>query len=202
MNIYLEQSLTNANIDRHKKRTKVLTIVRYVCIAAIVIIAMLAVTFLLDVSSVASFFISLLFVILMMAPFVGTFIFFGKIIANGNLEFDYLLNDSMFRIVKVINRKKRKKLVELNVSSFESVGHISSEAYDRYAGSRDVKKLFALTDYDDEDAVYYIFYTLNGAKYLLHIAPDNDMIMGIRKSLPRMTVADKSFRIRTTEEEK
>lgn len=199
MDVYFEQSLTNDNIDKHSKRTKTLTVIRYVCIAVIVLIVLLAITLLIDISSVASFFVSLLLVLLMMAPFVLTYILLGRMIANGNLEFDYLLNGSMFRIVKVINRKKRKKLVELNVSSFESLGHISSEAYDRYAGSRDVKKIFALTDYENEDTVYYIYYTLNGTKYLLHIAPNNEMIMALRKSVGRITVLDKSFKIMTTE---
>lgn len=199
MDVYFEQSLINENIDKHSKRTRTLTVIRYVCIAAIVLIVLLAITLLLDISSVASFFVSLLLVLLMLSPFVVTHILLGRLIANGNLEFDYLLNGSMFRIVKVINRKKRKKLVELNVSSFESLGHISSEAYDRYAGSRDVKKLFALTDYENEDTVYYIYYTLNGNKYLLHIAPNNEMIMALRKSVGRITVLDKSFKIMTTE---
>lgn len=109
MDVYFEQSLINDNIDRHSKRTKTLTVIRYVCIAVIVLIVLLAITLLIDISSVASFFVSLLLVLLMMAPFVLTYIFLGRMIANGNLEFDYLLNGSMFRIVKVINRKKRKK---------------------------------------------------------------------------------------------
>lgn len=199
MDIYFEQSLGNAGIDRHKKRTKVCGIIRYVCLAAIILWSVIALTWFINISSVGAFFLSTLFALLILAPFVTTYIFLGRLIANGNLEYDYLLNGSMFRIVKVINRKKRKKLVEIQVSSFESVGHITSEAYDRYAGSREVKKLFAITDYEDEDSIYYIYYTLNGTKYLLHIAPNSEMIMAIRKSVPRITVLDKSFKIRGRE---
>ena len=202
MDIYFEQSLDNPNIDKHKKRTKTCVVIRYVCMAVVIILAMLGLTWFISVKSVGDFFMSTLFVILMMAPFILTYIFLGRMIANSNLEFDYLINGSMFRIVKVVNRKKRKKLVELNVSSFESLGHISSEAYDRYAGSKDVKKVFALTDYENEDTIYYIYYTLNGTKYLLHIAPNNDMIMALRKSVARITILDKSFKILNTEADK
>lgn len=197
MDVYFEQSVDNPNIDKHSKRTRVLTILRYICIGAIVLIAMLGWVMPIgteETASVATLLWALLYIVLAIIPFILTFIFLGKFIANSSLEYDYLLNGSLFRIVKVINRKKRKKLLEVPVGGFESLGAIESDAYDRFAASKDTKKLYAITDYSREDRIYYIYYIVDGTKYLLHITPNNDMIMALRKSVTRITILDKSFK--------
>lgn len=200
MDLYCEQSVANANIDKHSKRTKTLGILRYVCITIVIILALLIFVMPIDEKKPGlSFLMGFIMLLLIMIPFIVTYILLGRMLVNSNLEFDYYLNGSTFRIVKVVNRKKRKKMVEVNTSVFESLGHISAEAYERYAGSKDVKKLFAITDYEDEDSVYYIYYSFNGTKYLLHIAPSNDMVMALRKSVARITILDKSFRVRETD---
>lgn len=205
MEVYFEQSVANPNIDKHRKRTQVLTVLRYVCIGVAVVIAMFG--WLMPIGNVEgtnpllAILWVLLLIVLGMAPFILAFFFLGRIIANGNLEFDYVLSGNLFRVVKVVNRKKRKKLLETQVSGFESLGHINSEAYDRYASTKEIKKLFAVGNYDDEDLLYYIYYVSDGNKYLLHFAPNNDMIMALRKSVTRITVLDKSFKTHEVKDE-
>lgn len=202
MEVYFEQSVDNPNIDKHSKRTRVLMILRYICIAVVVLIFMFGWFMPIGSEDAGPMIIlwALLYIVLGMIPFILLFIFLGRFIARSNLEFDYVLNGSIFRIVKVVNRKKRKKLLEAPVTGFESLGNIQSEAYDRYASSKDVKKLYAITDYEHEERVYYIYYVLDGARYLLHFTPNNDMIMALRKCVTRITVLDKSFKTYTVEE--
>ncbi len=197
MEVYFEQSVDNPGIDKHSKRTRVLTILRYVCVAIVLIIFMFGWFMPIGSEEDAGPMVilwALLYIVLGMAPFILLFIFLGRFIARSSLEFDYVLNGSIFRIVKVVNRKKRKKMLEAPVAGFESLGNIQSEAYDRYASSKDIKKLFAITDYENEERIYYIYYVADGARYLLHFTPNNDMIMALRKCVTRITVLDKSFK--------
>lgn len=197
MEVYFEQSLQNPNIDKHVRRTRVLSVIRYVCIAVAFILLMLYFNFLPidNFKTVGGGVITVLFIIVTIAPFVVAFFMIGKLINNTNLEFDYFLSGDTFRVVKVINRKKRKKFIEISVSSFESLGKIESETYDRLVSGKDVKKQYALTDYKDEEKIYYVYYTHEGTKYVLHFQPSNDMIIALRKSVSRIAILDKSFRI-------
>lgn len=205
MDVYFEQSVDNPNIDKHSKRTRVLGILRYVCIVAVILIAMFGLMFMPvgkegNVDGMTILW-SIIYLIFSIAPFVATFLLLGRFIARSNLEYDYYLNGSMFRIVKVVNRKKRKKMLETQVSGFESLGAIQSETYDRYASSKEIKKLYAMTDYENEARVYYIYYVSDGVRYLLHFTPNNDMIMALRKSVTRITILDKSFKTYEVEDE-
>lgn len=192
MDVYFEQSVDNANIDKHRKRTSVLGVVRYIMlIVGVIPIFLLMFT---PINTWVSAVIYIVSMILLAAPFIGGFFAIGVFINKSNVEFDYLINGSMFRIVKVMNRKKRKKLVETSISNFESVGRISSDTYDRYAADRDVKKIFAICDFEDEDQLVYIFYVLDGVKYLLHIQPDEEMIVALRQSVTRIMILDKSLK--------
>lgn len=194
MDVYFEQSVENENIDKHKKRTSVLTIVRYILLALVVIIALVAFCTL-QIVSVITTIINIVIDLLIIAPFIITYIFIGKLLVRSNLEYDYLLNGDVFRIVKVINRKKRKKLIEISVASFESIGRVTSENYDRYAASREIKKIFAICNLEEEDKLFYIYFIKDGVKSLLHIQPNDEMILSLRRSIPRITVMDKSAKI-------
>ena len=195
MDVYAEQSIANEGIDRHKKRTKILTIVRYVCIAAVIFLFFLF--WLLPAQKEGNvwlqFLMNFLLCLFLAVPFVFAFIFIGKFINRTNVEFDYYLNGDLFRIVKVVNRKKRKKFVEIGLSTFESVGRVTSDAYERYASFKGVKNEIAFCEVEDENEIVYIYYVLEGIPHLLHIQPDEVMLMSIRRGIPRITVLDKSL---------
>ncbi len=196
MDVYAEQSINNDGIDKHGKRTKILTIVRYVCLAAVVIFFFLF--WLLPAQEkggniALQFLMNFLFCFFMAVPFVLAFIFIGKFINRTNLEFDYYLNGDLFRVVKVVNRKKRKKFVEIGLSTFQSVGRVTSEAYERYASFKGIKNEIAFCEVEDENEIVYIYYVVEGVPHLLHIQPDEVMLMSIRRGIPRISVLDKSL---------
>ena len=195
MDVYAEQSIGNPGIDRHKKRTKIFTVLRYVCLVAVVILFFFL--WIMPVQKEGNIWLQFLYNFLLClflaVPFVLLFIFLGKYINKTNVEFDYYLNGDLFRIVQVVNRKKRKKLVEIGLSSFESVGRVTSDAYERYASFKGIKNIIAFCEAEDENEIVYIYYVSEGTPYLLHIQPDEVMLMSLRRGIPRMTVLDKSL---------
>lgn len=201
MEVFFEQSVENDSIDKHKVRTTVFTVIRYVSLIIGVIVGIFGIMFTDVGNGWLTALVSIAFSIFMIVPFILLFIFLGRFISKTSLEFDYVINGDVFRIIKVVNRKKRKLFVNTPVSSFESLGSLNSDAYDRYAGSKEIKKQFALTDYSDENKIYYIYYVKDAVKYLLHIQPDNEMIGSLRKCVTRITVLDKSFKILENPEE-
>lgn len=199
MEVYCEQSLNNQNIDKHKKRTLVLKITRYILVAIAIVIGYLFI-FTPGDKGWGVILMNVIFTILCMIPFVLAFIFIGKFIKKSNIEYDYLINGNIFRIVSVVNRLKRKKLLETSISNFETIGRITNESYERFANDKSIKKIYAITDFEDESEVCYIYYTADGVKYLLHITPNEEMTVALRRSVGRISVFDKNFSLSVNKE--
>ncbi len=194
MDVYAEQSLNNEKIEKNKKKTFILRILRYLCIAAIVVVTILAYfNFMGTQVSLWPIVFAIVSAILFIAPFVLIYFFLGRFIANSNLEYDYYLNGDLFRIVKVLNRQKRKKMLEIKISSIESVGRANSDSYERFSASKDVKKIIAICDFEKEDDLFYIYCNNEGVKQLIHIHPNEEMRNALRRSINRITIIDKSF---------
>ncbi len=195
MDVYAEQSIGNPSIDKHRKRTKILIVIRYISIAAVIFLFFLF--WMLPAQNEGNvwlqFLMNFLLCVFLAVPFVFAFIFIGKYINRTNVEFDYYLNGDLFRIVKVVNRKKRKKFVEIGLSTFESVGRVTCDAYERYASFKGIKNEIAFCEVEDESDIIYIYYVLEGVPHLLHIQPDDLMLMSLRRGIPRITVLDKSI---------
>lgn len=193
MDIFYEQNVANPNIDKHRKRSSVLSVVRTVLLVIGIALGYLLFSFAVNFSSVMSAVIGIVIVIISISPFVVSFILLGKFLRNTNAEYDYILNGDILRIVKVIRRTKRKLMATVQMSMVESVGKVTCEAYDRYAAAKDIKKQFAVCNYDDEESIVYVRYRNEGEDYLLHLEPDEEMINSIRRSLPRIGIMDKSL---------
>ena len=192
MEVFYEQNVNNPNIDKHKKRTTVLSVLRTVFLVIGLLFAFLLIGTV-KVGSVLSTVIGIVIGALSGAPFVAAYFFIGKFIKNSNSEYDYVLNGNYLRIVRVTRRTKRKLLTTVPVSGIESIGKLSCEAYERYAAAKNVKKLFAVCNYEEEDKIAYIRYRTEGEDFLLHIEPNDEMVASLRKSLPRFSIMDKSM---------
>ncbi len=206
MNVYCEQNLSNSNVEKKKKKNTVLKIVRIVLLILIVVSAIFAYINIINakLKPISGFIINLIFSLLFVVPFILGFIFVGKYIANFNMEYDYILIDGQMRIVKVINRSKRRIFTTINFADVESVGRLDCDAYERYAQSKEIKKQFAICDYENEENIAYIYYNKDGAKFLMHIEPNDELVLAIKRSVPRVSVIDKSFTVSApakTEEE-
>ena len=84
-------------------------------------------------------------------------------------------------------------MATIRLDSIESIGKISSETYERFAASKNLKKQYAVCNYDDEEAIVYVRYRNEGEDYLLHMEPNEELVSSIRRSLPRISIMDKSM---------
>ena len=192
MDYYYEQNVNNPHIDKHLKRTKALSILRYVVLAIGILFAYF-IFFWGTAANLPSILFSLLFIALEMAPVLLVFFMIGRYLKRTNSEYDYILSGDVLRIVRVMRRSKRKLFLTIRIDAIESIGKITCEAYDRYAASKDVKKQFAFCDYENEDAIVYMYYHGEDGNCLLHFEPDDEMVATLRKSLPRFSIMDKSM---------
>ena len=193
MDIFFEQNVDNPRIEKHKKRTAILSVVRKILLAIGVIIMFFIIMFMVDFSTALGAAIGLAIGVFSGAPFILAFIFMGKMLRNSNTEYDYILNGGTLRVVKVVLRNKRKLMCTVRMSAVESMGRVTCDAYDRYAASKNAKKQYALCDYEDESRIVYLSYRDDGENFLLHIEPNDEMLSALRRSLPRIGIIDKSL---------
>jgi len=70
------------------------------------------------------------------------------------------------RIVKVVNYKRRKRMLVFEAKEVEQVGKIGSETFEKWYSSPGIKKLYATPNKYIEDG-FYVVATVNGIKYLV-----------------------------------
>ncbi|HEY8423211.1 MAG TPA: hypothetical protein VIL23_00405 [Clostridia bacterium] len=120
--------------------------------------------------------------------FLGAF--FAKKALNAiNPIFDYVLNGKDFYILRILDNSKRKKYLQINVSQMSAMGKISLNSYRRYSADPNIKKIYALTNSQNEDNIYYLLYTDSGNKKLLHFEPNQECIMHLRRAIGRDIVS-------------
>ena len=192
MEVIFEQNVSNPNIDKHRKRTKFLSVLRYILLA-IGILAAFILLMLGQVKSWTDVLIVFVFALLSLAPGVASFILLGMYLNRTNSEYDYSLHGSVLRIVRITRRTKRKLMSTIYLDAVDSIGKINSESYNRFSSSKELKKQYAICDYEDEDKLIYIKYRSEGEDFLLHFEPNDEMIKSLRLSLPRMSIMDKSM---------
>ncbi|MCL2862050.1 MAG: hypothetical protein FWE22_06540 [Firmicutes bacterium] len=196
MEVYAECFINNEEIETHKGRISAAKLVRKFCIA-IWLLLFIAMWVLPVFNPETMGFLSILFNFLLYLgialPFVGIFIVLGKYMARKTTEYDYNLNGSSLLITKVIGRKKRKKMFEANFSNIANMGRMSSDNYDRYAQNKEIKKVAAVCQYEDDDEIFYIYIIDSLGHVLLHIRPDEHFRTALKRAAPRMSVIDKSF---------
>ncbi|HEY8443814.1 MAG TPA: hypothetical protein VIL24_03345 [Clostridia bacterium] len=130
----------------------------------------------------------LLWFIMPISLFIGAF-FTKKLINSINPIYDYVLNGRDFYILRIYDNAKRKKFLKINVSQMSAIGKISLDSYNRYASDPHIKKVFALTNPQNEENIYYMLYSDAEKKVLLHFEPNEECLMYIRRTLGRDIVA-------------
>lgn len=190
MEIFFEKNIVNMGIDKHKKRNIVFNALRIAGIVLLILEILFIFTFqpfptdkgagVLIFSIVVSLGI-LLFPIMMI-------LIFTRLLNNLNAEFDYFIMGNTFRIVRVINRKKRKKFLEIPISAVSNVGLIESDNFDRYNMDKTVKKVNAFCN-DDSDLGYF-FCSADGEKKLLILEFDLEFLTNLRKATQPMIFDD------------
>lgn len=130
----------------------------------------------------------LLWLLIPTSLFLSAF-FIKKILNNINPVFDYVLNGREFYILRIYDNAKRKQFLHINVSQMAAIGKISLDSYARYAADPNIKKIYALTNPQNEDNIYYMFFNDGAKKALLHFEPNQECLMNIRRTIGRDIVS-------------
>ena len=101
-----------------------------------------------------------------------------------DVDFDYILKDERLIVVRVFNRKTRKKYVDVEVKAISALGRVSGGNADRYMSMPQTKKLYANLS-QDEDKVFYAFFASGTDRNLLFWEPDEQMLICFRRIIGR-----------------
>ncbi|HEY8389431.1 MAG TPA: hypothetical protein VIL26_00525 [Clostridia bacterium] len=190
---YFEQynSLENPNINKGKKIFFTILYYTFIVLGVILIFLLFSLPLFPEEMPVYQMLLGvLIWMIMPISLFIGAF-FVKKILNNINPVFDYVLNGRDFYIMRIFNNNKRKKFLEINVSSMTAIGKISLESYERYAADPNIKKMYALTNPQNEDNIYYLFYNDTDKKILLHFEPNEECLLNIRRTIGRDIISRK-----------
>ncbi|HHW89789.1 MAG TPA: hypothetical protein GX745_02655 [Clostridiales bacterium] len=187
---YFEQSNSCENPNANKGKKIFFRILYYLFI--VLGIFLILMTLYLPLPENATWYQVLIYILLwLLMPvslFFGSF-FIKKILNNINPVFDYVLNGREFYILRIYDNSKRKKFLQINVSQMAAIGKISLDSYTRYAADPNIKKIYALTNPQNEDNIYYMFFNDGIKKSLLHFEPNQECLMNIHRTIGRDIVS-------------
>lgn len=83
--------------------------------------------------------------------------------------YDYIFVSGDVRVIKVVNTKKRKKVISFDSKDVYQVGRYESETYEKHRSMPNVKVIFAPSNRQEveEKPKYYIAANVDGVKYLV-----------------------------------
>lgn len=193
MEVFFEKNVVNENIDRHKKRNVVFNVIRIISIVILIV----EIYFILSFQGIPvdqgawAVVLSIFSSLIIIAPPIASIIVFSMLLSRLNAEYDYYIAGDVFRVMQVINRKKRKKFTEFSVSAISELGILESENFERYNADKTIKKLNAFCN--EDSLLGYVYFTVDGEKKLLILELDEEFLLALRKALP-MSVLDGSVK--------
>ena len=109
--------------------------------------------------------------------FLGIFLVWyfaiAKLIRRYNVEYEYTLTESELDVDKIMSQSMRKKLLRVNVKSFEIIAPLHSSYYtERY---KNQKTVFAASSEDSGNA-YFAAFKNDGQDTVLVFEPNNKML--------------------------
>lgn len=107
-----------------------------------------------------------------------------KLISMRMLEFEYSLTNGFVAVDKIMNRASRKRLTSFECSTAEDIGkYAENEA--RLKNQSFDARVFATEYSDNRDAWFMIVRSGKTGKTLVVFNPDEELLEGIKKFLPR-----------------
>ena len=94
-------------------------------------------------------------------------------------EYEYIITNGEFDVDKIINQRKRSRVVTFKCSAIEKIGKYNKEMQ----LSEGVEKIFACTASDE--CWYVIVRSIDNRKICLVFDPDERILEGIKKYLPK-----------------
>lgn len=102
-----------------------------------------------------------------------------------NMEYEYCFTNGALDVDKIINKRSRKRLTEVNARRIEVMESTQTPAFARIKSDRGIKKIYACSDVNEKDT-YYIDYTDdNGKRFALIFNPNDKIKDGFRRYNPQ-----------------
>lgn len=110
------------------------------------------------------------------------------LITSINQEYEYCFTNGILDVDKIINMRKRKKMLEINVRKMEMMGTSTSAEFGKYMADSSVKKVYACTHKAAEDLCFLIFPEESGKNIMLLFNPNEKITDAIRRYNPQKVV--------------
>lgn len=110
------------------------------------------------------------------------------LITSINQEYEYCFTNGILDVDRIINMRKRKKMLEINVRKMELMGNRTSVEFRKYMEDSSVKKVYASSSKDAEDLCFLIFPHESGKNYMLLFNPNEKITDAIRRFNPQKVV--------------
>ncbi len=152
------------------------------------IIAIAALLIFLLVFFFAPFFIGkaiAVFIFIPLAAALGVFYLAKKMYGALDIEFEYALTNGQFDVDKIINRTDRTRLITFDCAEIEIF-----DKYDSKISTDSFKTRIFAANADSENLYYFSVKTKTTGKAIVVIEPNEKMLNGIKRSIPRQMYLD------------
>lgn len=153
--VLYEESAQPKNLKTQKTIYVVYTVFMWIAIAFAIVLAIMG-----------GFMIVSLLILMIMS--IASAVLFAFVRTKTYYCVDCIFVSGSTRIIKVINFKRRKKILIFDAKEVETVGRIGSETFERLYKTPGVKKIYATPNKYVEDG-FYVYLTQNGVKYLVFL---------------------------------
>ena len=159
MNDYYVEVLIKRNVEHEKKKRKVIAIV----VMILMLIGWLVTRF------------SVFF-----AGFALSFFGYYFLVRNFSIEFEYFYMDGELTISKIVNKSRRKKILELNEGEIKLISPVNSMAVDIFNNLE--KKDYSANE--PSIMPYMVVYIINGTLKRVDIQMTEELYKELEKNMP------------------
>ena len=141
---------------------------------------------------------NVLLILMVAVPLLTLVIVFSKL-AKKYYDYDYFIYGDVLKIVKIINKVKRKTAIDLNLNDVVQIGMAKSDAFLKANENAEKKHDFTCNRYDENPI--YILSIVHGQRVLMLCQADDNFMIALHKTLKRESVFDKSIYTKNKQEE-
>jgi Holliday junction resolvasome RuvABC ATP-dependent DNA helicase subunit len=105
------------------------------------------------------------------------------LITMRNVEYEYIITNSDLDIDTIINKKKRKRLLSVNIKDFELVASTSSDKIT--TEMRNIKNVIHTESSPTAEDLYFVVLTYNKKRTILIMEPGEKMLNAMHAVAPR-----------------
>ena len=106
------------------------------------------------------------------------------LITNRNLEYEYILTNSALDIDRIYAKRRRRRVINVDLSAIEGYGAAGDEGYAKFAANKTVMLLDLTSNVSGNRRIYFVM-PRPKRRYLVVIEPDAELEAAIGGLLPR-----------------